>query len=287
MAKDMVFESERYSRRQSSKRFVVPAIAFALVLAVAVVYALFLRGSRTERFTGGEDTPYPYAWEVSRDGVISLEVDSSAAQGYAFAVSEETDLGGELSPIYTLQTNGRQSNGKEAFILTPQASGRAALVLDLVNDAQPDDAIYRMTLIVNALEENGAFSGELLSVTGAELQGAQYGGEGTAHPYSIYRSESGDLLITVQRTETADDEMWFCVSDREEVVDVLGVLDEADGGATAYLRAGTETGSCTVTLLSEDAGVQITAECERREDGTIYVLSHAIGEYAAPTAQNG
>ena len=35
-------------------------------------------------------------------------------------------------------------------------------------------------------------------------------------------------------------------------------------------------------LLSENAGVQITVECERREDGTIYVLSHAIGAYAAP-----
>ncbi len=291
MARDVVFESERYSRWQSSKRFVIPAIAFVVVFAITVVFALFLRGSRKERFTGGEDTPYPYAWEVSQNGVISLEIDKSAAQGYSFTVSEETDLGDELTPIYSLQTDEKQTGGKSRFVLTPQAPGRVALVLDLVNDERTDDAIYRMTLIADALAENGTFSSELLSVTGGELQGTLYGGADTTHPYSIYPNESGDLLITVQRTEAAetaaDEEAWYCVSDREEVVDVLGVLAESDGGATAYMRAGTETGSCTVTLLSENAGVQITVECERREDGLIYVLSHAAGEYVAPAPQNG
>lgn len=285
MAKDIVFKSERYSRWQSSKRFVIPAIAFVVVFAIAVVFALFLRGSRKERFTGGEDTPYPYAWEVSQDGVISLEIDKSAARGYSFTVSEETDLGGELTPIYSLRTEEKQAGGKARFVLTPQAPGRAALVLDLVNDERTDDAIYRMTLIADALAENGTFSSELLSVTGAELQGTLFGGEDTLHPYSIYQNEPGDLLITVQRTETAetssDEETWYCVSDHEEIADVLGVLSETDGGATAYVRAGMEAGSCVVRMFSEDAGVQITVECETRADGSLYVLSHAMGEYAA------
>lgn len=287
MAKDVLFESERYTYWQSKKRFVIPAIAFVVVLAIAVVVALFLRDSHSERFTGGEDTPYPYAWAVSKNGVITLEIDESAAPGYSFIVSEETDLGDELVPIYSLQTDGKQSGGKAKYVLTPQAPGRVALVLDLMNDEQPDEAIYRMTFIADAQAENGTLHGELLSVTGAELQGTLFGGADTAYPYSIYQNESGDLLITVQQTEAANNEMWYCISDREEVADVLGMLGEADGGATAYVRAGTETGSCTLRLLSETAGVEITVECERRADGSIYVLSHTMGEYTAAAPQAG
>ena len=96
-------------------------------------------------------------------------------------------------------------------------------------------------------------------------------------------NESGDLLITVTAQDSEEEPEsvsrteanWECVSDNEETVTVLGVLYGADD-VTAYVRAGTEAGRCTVRMSAENVGVEITLDCEVREDGTLLVLSHDI-----------
>ncbi|MBR0311837.1 MAG: hypothetical protein IJQ98_05500, partial [Oscillospiraceae bacterium] len=65
MAKEVVFESERISKWERNTRFVIPAIAFVVVIVIAVVAALIMQGSRGETFTGGEDSPYPYSWTAN------------------------------------------------------------------------------------------------------------------------------------------------------------------------------------------------------------------------------
>ena len=302
MAKEVVFESERISKWERNKRFVIPAIAFVVVIVIAVVVALIMQGSRGETFTGGEDSPYPYSWTVNKDGSVLLEVDRSASPQYLWNISEESAgveiLSGESTdesvesftlPVLSARPDRSQSGKKASILLTPTMTGRAVLLLDLRHKDNEQDQIYEMTILTEVLEENGKLYANLISITGTEQQGITHGGQETAFPYTISLNESGDLLITVttQDSEEAPESeeasesvsgtaaTWECVSDNEETVTVLGVLYGADD-VTAYVRAGAEAGRCTVRMSAENAGVEITLDCEVREDGTILVLSHDI-----------
>ena len=302
MAKEVVFESERISKWERNKRFVIPAIAFVVVIVIAVVAALIMQGSRGETFTGGEDSPYPYSWMANKDGSVLLEVDRTASPQYLWNISEEstsieilsgesTDESGEsfTLPVLSAQPDRTQSGEKASILLTPTMTGRAVLLLDLRHKDNEQDQIYEMTILTEVLEENGKLYANLISITGTEQQGITHGGQETAFPYTVSLNESGELLITVttqdgeeaQESEEASESVsgtaanWECVSDNEETVTVLGVLYGADD-VTAYVRAGAEAGRCTVRMSAENAGVEITLDCEVREDGTILVLSHDI-----------
>ena len=302
MAKEVVFESERISKWERNKRFVIPAIAFVVVIVIAVVAALIMQGSRGETFTGGEDSPYPYSWTANKDGSVLLEVDRTASPQYLWNISEESAgveiLSGESTdeseesftlPVLYARPDRSQSGKKASILLTPAMTGRAVLLLDLRHKDNEQDQIYEMTILTEVLEENGKLYANLISITGTEQQGITHGGQETAFPYTISLNESGDLLITVttqdseeaQESEEASESVsgtaatWECVSDNEETVTVLGVLYGADD-VTAYVRAGAEAGRCTVRMSAENAGVEITLDCEVREDGTILVLSHDI-----------
>ena len=302
MDKEVVFESERISKWERNKRFVIPAIAFVVVIVIAVAVALIMQGSRGETFTGGEDSPYPYSWTVNKDGSVLLEVDRTASPQYLWNISEESTgveiLSGESTdeseesftlPVLSARPDRSQSGKKASILLTPAMTGRAVLLLDLRHDDNAQDQIYEMTILTEVLEENGKLYANLISITGTEQQGIMHGGQETAFPYTISLNESGELLITVtaQDSEEAPESeeasesvrgtaaTWECVSDNEETVTVLGVLYGADD-VTAYVRAGAEAGRCTVRMSAENAGVEITLDCEVREDGTILVLSHDI-----------
>ena len=302
MAKEVVFESERISKWERNKRFVIPAIAFVVVIVIAVVAALIMQGSRGETFTGGEDSPYPYSWTANKDGSVLLEVDRTASPQYLWNISEESTgveiLSGESTdeseesftlPVLYARPDRSQSGKKASILLTPTMTGRAVLLLDLRHKDNEQDQIYEMTILTEVLEENGKLYANLISITGTEQQGITHGGQETAFPYTISLNESGELLITVttqdseeaQVSEEASESVrgtaatWKCVSDNEETVTVLGVLYGADD-VTAYVRAGAEAGRCTVRMSAENAGVEITLDCEVREDGTILVLSHDI-----------
>lgn len=303
MAKTVVFESERISKWEANKHFVILAIAFVVVIIGAVVAALFIRGSRGETFTGGEDTPYPYNWTVNKDGTVRLEVSRSAAPGYLWAVSYESTgiqflsaesdgASAESSNFSTLtiKPDKKQADDTSAFILTPTASGRAVLLLDLQREDDEVDLIYEMTILTEVLEENGSLQANLISVSGAEQQGVLRGGQDTPYPYMAGQSDSGELIIVVtkpkseQGSETAETTdaandltklSWECTSDNEAIATALGVLYD-DEGVIAYVRAGEETGQCTVRMSAKSVGVEIVFECDVREDGTIFITSHGI-----------
>ena len=303
MAKEVVFESERISKWERNKRFIIPAIAFGVVIIVAVVAALVIQGSRGDTFTGGEDTPYPYTWTMNKDGSVRLEVSRTASPQYLWNISEESTgvavLSGESAneaeesfniPVLSVEPDLKQSGEKASILLTPTMTGRAVLLLDLRHKDDTQDQIYEMTILTEVLEENGKLYANLISITGTEQQGVTHGGQETAFPYTVSLNESGDLLITVTARDSEEEPgsvseteaSWECVSDNEETAYVLGVLYGADD-VTAYVRAGTGAGRCTVRMYAENVGVEITLDCEVREDGTILVLSHDIttGETAA------
>ena len=295
--KTVVFESERITKWESRKRFVIPAAALCGVLLVTVVAALIIRGSRGRTHTGGEDTPYPYVWMANKDGSVRLEVSRTAAPQYYWIISEESTgvavRSGEIEsensfilPVLSVEPDEKQSGEKASILLTPAATGRAVLLLDLRRGNDEQDQIYEMTVLAEVLEENGKLRANLIGVTGTEQQGVTHGGENTAFPYTVRLSDAGDLLITVtarsggEGEDAAEDTaeleaVWECASGSEEILSVLGVLYASDD-VTAYVRAGAEAGRCAVRMASESVGAEITLDCEVREDGTILVLSHDI-----------
>ena len=297
MVKPVEFESERIVRWEQNKRFLIPAIAFGVVLIVTVVAALILAGSRGRTFTGGEDTPYSYSWTDNKDGSVLLEVDRSDLPDHLWTVSQESDgivLASEeeeeegsvseetLSPpAFSVKLEPKQASDRASFLLTPIATGRAVLLLDLRHKDNEQDQIYEMTVLAETLEENGKLRASLISVSGAEEQGVTNGGQETAYPYTAELNESGDLLIVVterkneENSDPADERTtWECSSDHEEIARVLGVVYGTDD-VTAYVGAGTETGRSTVRMTAKSIGVEIALECEAREDGTLLVLSHS------------
>lgn len=289
MAKDLEFESERYEKRQSIKRWAIPAAALLAVVAVAVVVALILRANRGKVFAGGEDTPYPYRWTENKNGSVSLEIDRSSSPGSLWTAPEEAP---------GLAVEASQSGEKTVFTLTPREEGRTVLTLALLDET--GDRLSEVYVLADAAYEGETLALRLGSVGEKQLTGTVRGGEDTPFPYSVRADGSGDLLVTVTpalrpEEEEARDAIaaipegeaaegieasgtpssdWRCESGDEAVAAVLGVIAAGDG-ITAYLRPGA-AGSARVRLYDDLTGASLTLELASDGNGTLQVLSHQM-----------
>ena len=132
----------------------------------------------------------------------------------------------------------------------------------------------------------------LLSVSGRPLQGTVRGGEGTDFPYLVYTDADGDLVLAVtdnrpvpeeEEEETGEtgqngekkEEGWSCVSQDENIAEVLGVITQ-DNVAAAYLRPGTEAGTVLVYVRDSVSGTEITLEFQGDGSGTLLLLDHSL-----------
>ena len=301
MAKDVIFESERIEKRRSRLRRLIPVLGVLVVLIAIVAVALILRGGRTAAISGGEDTPYPYTWTVDKTGVATLEIDCSAAPGYAWQ-----SVGSSGQVRVAPAANGKA--GKTAFTVLPIGEGRALLSFVLQNINDPADRIYELNLLAEVGTEKDILRALPVNVAGHPLQGTVRGGADAAFPYAIGTDADGDLYITVtlpqaseeklnalaeelrQKLEageiTADelleayqaineqDSDWDCDSSNESIGLSLGVI-YGDGEVAAYFRSGAEIGNVTLRLFDRVSGACITAECENGAGGLL-VLSHTL-----------
>ena len=280
MAKDVVFESERYEKRQSAKRFLFPAIGILAVVVIAVAVTLFLRNRHTV-ITGGEDTPYPYTWTVNRDGSAALELDHSVSPDYVWRLVSSS------SGIQVLYGGEGQEN-KTSFTLKPTGEGR--MMLDFVLQKRDDelDRAYELSFLAEAENVKGKLTASPVSVAGKPIQGVLRGGEGSEFPYTIRTDEEGDLVIAVripgsgeepeETEETGDGGIsydWDCTSADETVALPLGVI-YGDYEITAYFRPGAVSGTVALQVTESVTGTCITAECENSAGGSLQVLSHGI-----------
>ena len=288
MAKDVVFESERYEKRQSAKRFLFPAIGILAVAVIAVAVTLLLR-SRTTVISGGEDTPYPYTWTVNKNGTATLELDHSASPDYAWKLLS-------VSPALSVQPEGDHQENKTSFTLTPESEGRmmAAFVLERGDDEL--DRAYELSFLVEAESAKGRLNASPVSAAGKPLQGVVRGGGESAFPYTILTDADGDLAVTVRIAEPEEggegDEAapeeeaagegvedvsydWDGISSDEAAALPLGVI-YGDYDITAYFRPGAVSGSVTLLVTEAVTGTQITIECENSGEGSLQVISHSI-----------
>ena len=288
MAKKVVFESERYEKRQSIRRLLFPAAGILVLAAIAVVITLLLRG-RTAVLSGGGDTPYPYTWTVNKDGTATLELDRSAAPGYVWRQDGS-------APAVSVAPAAGQA-GQDRFLLTPEGQGRFMLTFSLRNPEDESDRIYELTFLSEAEEQKGQLRAVPASVVGKAIQGTVRGGGETEFPYTIQTDGDGDLTITVllpeepeepeDSTELREDEEpageeeegptsdWQCSSGDEGVALPLGII-YTDTEVVCYFRPGPEAGTVTLRVTEAISGVCVTAECENAPEGSLQVLSHSV-----------
>lgn len=200
MAKDVVFESEKYMQRQEALRKWMPLICFAAILLAVVVIALILRGSRGVVNTGGEDTPYPYSWSVDRKGVLTLEIDKSAAEGYSWAL---TDF--DVARL-NVEWPEKAKDGVSTFKITPDEAGRYICVFDLLNLQDRSDCKYEWRFIMDSgfVTEGETTSAGPLSIlfgSGMDLGGKQRSTEDEAVSYTIQTDADGNVTVEIINPE--------------------------------------------------------------------------------------
>lgn len=290
MAKDVIFDSERFEKRQSVKRYAIPAAAVLVVLVAVAVIALIVRGGRGKPITGGTDTDYPYTWAAGKNGSLVLEIDRSAAPDCLWLpVGEDSRMAVETA----------QEEGRTRFTFTPQGEGRSILQFALCRSGDEADRIYELSALTETSAEGKALRSAVLSVSGRALQGTVTGGEGTDYPYLIFTDADGDLVLAVtdlspvpeeeeEETETAGEvseeeteyvyekieDGWTCVSENGAVAEVLGVVT-SETAAAAYLRAGGEEGETLVHIQDSVSGTEIVLELT--SDGrALLLLDHSL-----------
>ena len=299
MAKDVVFESERFEKRQSIKRWLFPIVGILIIAAAAVAVTLLLQG-RGRVISGGEDSAYPYTWTVNKGGTVTLELDRSAAPGYVW----QAEAGA------TAVTGRESGEGKDRFTLTPQREGRLKLRFTLLRAEDETDRVFELIFLAEAEEQKGELSLTPVSAVGRPIQGTVRGGEDAGLAYTIRTDEDGDLVITVplapaaeaeaeveekawadmtdeerqgamdeayaaMMAEVEDESDWDCSSGNEEIAIPMGVI-YGDDGVAAYFRPGTEAGTVTLRMTDAFSGACITAECENSPGGSLTVLSHGV-----------
>ena len=289
MAKDVVFESERYEKRQSAKRFLFPAIGVLAVAIIAVALTLLLR-SRTTVISGGEDTPYPYTWTVNKNGTATLELDHSVSPDHVWRLIS-------LSQGLSVQPEGDRQENKTSFTLTPEGEGRMMAVFVLQRGDDELDLAYELSFLVEAESAKDRLNATPVSAAGKPLQGVIRGGGESTFPYTILTDADGDLAVTVrisepeeggEGNEAAPEEEaagdggvegvsydWDGSSSDEAAALPLGVI-YGDYDITAYFRPGAVSGSVTLQVTEAVTGTIITLECENSGEGSLQVISHSI-----------
>ena len=288
MAKDIIFDSERYEKRETVKRYLIPAAVLVGLIVVAVVAALLLRGSRSKPVTGGEDTPYPYTWAAGKNGSVILAVDRTAAPGYLWLPAAETR---QLDISVTQDAQ----QGKTQFILTPQEAGRCVLEFRLQREDDPEDCIYQLSALSNTDFDGKNMTTSLLGISSRPLLGVVRGGEGTLCPYILREDDEGDVVVIIADKEPeqpdedtskagADkkEDAWQCASENQAVAEFLGAI-RSEECVTFYLRPGTEPGTARVRMWKTETGTELIMDFTLDESGALLLLSHELKVGSLPS----
>ena len=238
-----------------TKRTLLTA-AVVVIAAAAIVLILLLtgrdRGRGAAQFSGGADTPYPYAWTENADGTVLVSPCAAVPEGYAWLVSDS-------DPAVAAAAE-QSAPGAPAFLLTPTGAGDCFFELDLADAADREDVLCRLVMTV----ESAAGKTLSASVTGSRLElrdGVLRGGGDFGAPYRIRTDENGALEIRLSDTEKAGD--WRLAVKTQATLGAAGVRQE-DGEVTAKLN-GLSAGDAAFVLYSPARGLSL--EVSGRTDG--------------------
>ena len=71
----------------TKRKILTAAVILGAVVLIGLILFLSLR-KREGLFTGGEDTPYPYAWTEEKDGTVLVMPGGKIPAGFRWAVAE-------------------------------------------------------------------------------------------------------------------------------------------------------------------------------------------------------
>lgn len=266
--KDLVFSSERLESRERLKKIILTAAAVVLVIAIAIAAAFIIRGAKGVRFTGGEDTAFPYSWRNSKKGVMSLEISrgEDTARTWSFIDAASNRIGATLDK--------KQPKDATRFSVVPKEAGRHNVIF-LFTDAA-GEASYRMDMLLETTEnEKGTFTTEVITASIQERQTSARGGEGTYFPYAFRIDEYGYMVLVAENSSGVFVDDWTCESENDDITTVSGVISDRSG-VTVYVLPGTEAGTCRLDLSSQMAKTVISLDTLRTEEGALLVSGHSI-----------
>ena len=286
MADELLFDSERQEKKTQRRKWLYPAIALAAVLLIAVVVALILRGkNKTEIHKLGEDSLYPFTWQLNADGSILLELPHENDPAYRWVLTN----GETLSALDAVREE-KESNNTTRFTLTAREEGRNLLELSLQLQsgeapAEPSDgkkvpeqlreadSLYQLTLLTEFVREDGKLKGTILNYSGLQRQTELTGGAGSANPYRIYARDGKRLTVAVKISPVETD--WSCeILSGQDSVTEEGVIYQS-GEVLLQLRAGLAPGESELVFSSEAAAAELRLRLTYAPEGALLVTEHS------------
>ncbi len=286
MADELLFDSERQEKKTQRRKWLYPAIALAAVLLIAVAVALILRGkNKTEIHKLGEDSLYPFTWQLNADGSILLELPHENAPAYRWVLTN----GETLSALDAVREE-KESSNTTRFTLTAREEGRNLLELSLrlqseEAPAEPSDgekvpeqlreadSLYQLTLLTEFVREDGKLKGTILNYSGLQRQTELTGGAGSANPYRIYARDGKRLTVAVKISPVETD--WSCeILSGQDSVTEEGVIYQS-GEVLLQLRAGLAPGESELVFSSEAAAAELRLRLTYAPEGALLVTEHS------------
>lgn len=286
MADELLFDSERQEKKTQRRKWLYPAIALAAVLLIAVVVALILRGkNKTEIHKLGEDSLYPFTWQLNADGSILLELPHENDPAYRWVLTN----GETLSALDAVREE-KESNNTTRFTLTAREEGRNLLELSLQLQseeapAEPSDgekvpeqlreadSLYQLTLLTEFVREDGKLKGTILNYSGLQRQTELTGGADSANPYRIYARDGKRLTVAVKISPVETD--WSCeILSGPDSVTEEGMIYQS-GEVLLQLRAGLAPGESELVFSSEAAAAELRLRLTYAPEGALLVTEHS------------
>ena len=298
MADELLFDSEIQEKKARRRKWMIPAIALAAIILIAVVVALIIRAKAPRIQKGGEDTVYPYTWQAESDGSIRLELPHENAPDYRWALTDP-----EALQIVEASREDKEKNNATRITLKPRAEGRDTVTLKLLREQEtvpepssreeaiaigyeapgPEDVLFELSLLVEFTEEDGKLTGAVLNSSGVQRQGSLSGGADSANPYRIYARDERHVTAAVKIASLETD--WtFEILSGEQSVTVEAVLYDYRE-VQLHLTSGETPGESELVFRSEAAGAELRLKTVTQTDGALLITEHQA-EYGEKTVES-
>ena len=211
------------------------------------------------------------------------ESDPTDRIGELSVLAETRNDGGKLN-VYLISAGGKKHQG------VIRGEGTEYAYVAQMNEY--DNFVLTVVNKLAALEENELEADEETELTedqgGEEEEVLFYGyteEEFMALPdeerIALLEKEQARLDALEAEEDAAEEQQepegWRCVSDNEDVTEVLDIV-YASESVSAYLLPGGQPGSATVKMTDPDSGTEITLICEVDANGDFRVTSHSINQ---------
>ena len=309
MSKDLIFESEKLEKRQKVKKILIPVAIVAAVLIIAVVIALIIGKNKGEIHTGGEGTLYPFSWTENKDGSMTLYLPKPQVEKHDWISSSS------VPEVAAAVRSGKDTAESAVFSVVPETAGRTMLSFILQNtetDAKTEDFIYCLEMILNVADEGGVLKTSVYSGTGRSMPGAVSGSDEEGYLYQITVSQENQILIQIHDNSPARQEdsiseetvtvpagaetgtkapaeteapliiegnnLWECVSAREDIVQVNGV-SVWGRQVTVRLQISFTEGTSEIRTYCDRLGKELLFTVTVGPDRSVSISSDRLGSY--------